>query len=188
MKKIIFAFSILISFTTTLQAQLFSKDQRFINAGIGLGSAYYYSGSTTTIPPVHASYEVGVTDKIGVGGLIGYTASGINENFLGNGAYSWQFSYLVLGARGAYHFLNNDKADVYAGLMLGYNVARAKFQTSDPDIRELYNEGTIRNVSAGGFTFGAYVGGRYMFSEKVGGFAELGYNISWLSLGATFKL
>jgi hypothetical protein len=40
----------------------------------------------------------------------------------------------------------------------------------------------------GGFAFGAFVGGRYMFSEKVGGFAELGYNISWLSLGATFKL
>ncbi|MFN9710539.1 MAG: hypothetical protein ACK55K_03935, partial [Bacteroidota bacterium] len=150
MKKIILTVFVLISSVSILNAQLFNKDQKFINAGIGLGSAYYYGGSTSSVPPIHASFEVGVTDKIGVGGLMGYAASRLNQNYFFDGAYTWRFSYLVLGARGAYHFLNNEKADLYAGLMLGYNIASSKFESSDPDVRELYNDGLIRNVSVGG--------------------------------------
>jgi hypothetical protein len=168
MKKIILTVWAVLVSAAMVQAQLFTKDQKFINAGFGLGSAYYYGGSTSSVPPVHASFEIGVTDKIGVGGLMGYAASRLNQNYFFDGSYTWRFSYLVLGARGAYHFLNNEKADVYAGLMLGYNIASTKFETNDPDIRELYNDGLIRNVSVGGFAFGAFVGGRYMFSEKVG--------------------
>jgi hypothetical protein len=189
MKKILLSCLFLFSFSVLLHAQQVTKGTKLLNLGIGLGSAYAYSGSTLTLPPVHASLEVGVADKISVGGLLGYTASKWNQTYLDGSKYSWNFSYLVFGARGSYHFLNNnDKADIYAGLMLGYNVASSKFSTNDPDIKDLYNRGLISNVSAGGFALGAHVGGRYMFSEKVGGFAELGYNISWLSLGATFKL
>jgi hypothetical protein len=187
-KKLLLSFTFIVLSASLVNAQLFNSKEKYLNAGFGLGSAYYYGASTSTIPPIHASFEVGVTDKIGVGGLIGYTASRLRQSYFLDGSYTWKFSYLVLGARGAYHFLSDDKADVYAGLMLGYNIAYSKFETNDPEIRDLYKDGIINNVSVGGLAFGAFVGGRYMFSENVGGFAELGYNISWLSLGATFRL
>lgn len=181
MKKIIASLMIFAAFSTVSYAQVFDKGAKFLHVGIGVGSPYAYSGSSVSLPPVHASFEVGITEKIGLGGLIGYTASKWDQNFFGD-AYSWKFTYLILGARGAYHFIDNDKADVYGGVMLGYNVASATFESSDPDLEALVSE-----PSVGGVAFGGFVGARYMFKENIGGFAELGYNISYLSVGATFK-
>lgn len=181
MKKLLTTLLMVLSIGAVSNAQVFDKGAKFVHVGIGVGSPYAYSGSSVTIPPVHASLEVGITEKIGIGGLVGYTASKWDQNYFG-GAYSWKFSYLIIGARGAYHFIDHEKADVYGGLMLGYNVASAKFESNDPDLEALVNE-----PDAGGVAFGGFVGARYMFKETIGGFAELGYNISYLSVGAVFK-
>jgi hypothetical protein len=181
MKKLIATLMMVASIGAVSNAQVFDKGAKFAHVGIGVGSPYAYSGSSVSIPPVHASLEVGITEKIGIGGLIGYTASTWDQNYFGD-AYSWKFTYLIIGARGAYHFIDNEKADVYGGLMLGYNVASAKFESADPDL-----EAEVGEPEVGGVAFGGYVGARYMFKENIGGFAELGYNISYLSIGATFK-
>lgn len=158
-------------------AQIFEEGGKYLHLGIGVGSAYAYSGSTMGVPPIHASLEVGVTDKIGVGGLIGYTSSKWEQTYIGD-KYSWNFSYLIIGARGAYHFYNEDKWDAYGGLMLGYNVASAKFESTDPDLEQYVTE-----PSVGGFALGAFVGARYGLGDSGAIFAELGYSIAWLSLG-----
>ncbi len=162
-------------------AQVFEEGAKFLHAGLGVGSPYAYSGSKMGVPPLHASFEMGVTDKIGVGGLIGYTSSTWDQAFFTTN-YSWKFSYLIIGARGAYHFLDHEKIDAYGGAMLGYNIASAKFESNDADLERLVTE-----PSVGGLAFGAFVGGRYMFSDNSGVFAELGYNIAWLSVGYTAK-
>lgn len=165
-------------------AQLFEEGNSYLHIGAGIGSPYAYSGSKMGVPPLHVSFEKAVSDRIGVGGLVGYTSSKWDQDFFGFGAgstyeYSWNFSYLIIGARGAYHFVDNDRFDAYGGLMLGYNIASAKFETNDPD----YTEGFFPEPSVGGVAFGAFVGGRYALGESSAIFAELGYNISWLSLG-----
>lgn len=182
MKKILSTMVAVVAMTLSTNAQLFDEDAKFFHVGIGVGSPYAYSGSDVSIPPVHASAEFAVSEKIGVGGLVGYTASKYDQAYFGD-SYSWKFTYLIVGARGAYHFLDSDKADVYVGAMLGYNIASAKFESTDPDLEEFVTE-----PSVGGVAFGGFVGGRYMFTEKLGGFAELGYNISWLSVGLAVKL
>lgn len=181
MKKIILSLLMFAAISTVSIAQVFDKGTKFLHAGIGVGSPYAYSGSAMSIPPIHASFEVGVTDKIGVGGLIGYTASKYDQALFSS-QFSWNFTYLIIGARGAYHFYQNDKADVYGGLMLGYNVASVNFESNNPDIRN-----SVPEPSVGGVAFGGFLGARYMFKENFGGFAELGYNISYLSVGAAFK-
>jgi len=182
MKKLFLTVMATIAIAAGANAQLFQEGSKMLHLGIGVGSPYVYSGSDLSIPPIHASFEYGIKEKIGIGGLIGYTASEYNTTFFSS-SYSWKFSYLVIGARGAYHFLNNEKMDAYAGLMLAYNSASAKFESSDPDLERLVSE-----PSVGGVTLGAFLGGRYMFNEKIGAFAELGYNISWLSVGLNVKL
>lgn len=179
MKKVLFIIALISSINTFAQ---FGEGSTRLHFGIGFGSPYAYSGSSSTIPPIHMSFEKGITDKIGVGGLIGYTASKYEQSFLGD-SYSWKFTYLLIGARGAYHFKTDDKMDLYGGAMLGYNVASAKFESTDPDLEAFVTEPTV-----GGIAFGAFLGGRYNFNDKVAGFAELGYNIAWISAGVCLNL
>lgn len=187
-KKLLVA-GVLAGFTgLQANAQVFEEGAKFLHVGIGVGSPYAYSGSKMGVPPVHASFEVGVTDKIGVGGLVGYTSSKWDQSTVwGIGSqynYEWNFSYLIIGARGAYHFVENDKWDAYAGLMLGYNVASAKWKTNDPN----WKEGALWvEPKVGGVAFGAFGGARYAFSQSSAVFAELGYNVAWLSVGYCAK-
>ncbi len=170
----------------SVNAQVFEQGAKFLHVGIGVGSPYIYSGSKMGVPPVHASFEAAVSDKIGVGGLVGYTSAKWDQTGFGWSTkynYSWNFTYLIVGARGAYHFVENDKWDAYAGLMLGYNVASAKFKTNDPD----YDQSFLVEPSVGGVAFGAYGGARYAFSGSSAIFAELGYNIGWISVGYCAK-
>lgn len=180
MKKLIALAAIFISIATS--AQEFGQGSQRLHLGIGVGSPYAFSGSTSTIPPVHVSFEQGVTDKIGIGGILGYTSSKYEQNFIGT-EYSWNFTYLLVGARGSYHFLTTDKYDVYGGAMLGYNIASAKFESNNSALESFITEPTV-----GGLAFGAFAGGRYNFNEKVAAFGEIGYNIAWLSVGVCLNL
>lgn len=163
-------------------AQSFRQGSTRVHAGIGVGSPYAYSGSKMDVPPIHASFEIGIKEKIGVGGLIGYTSSSIEEALFGS-SYSWEFSYLIVGARGAYHFLTDEKMDLYGGVMLGYNIAGAKFESNDAAMNSLVSE-----PSVGGVTYGFFAGGRYNVKDDLAVFAELGYSISWLSAGVCFNI
>ncbi|MBP8823586.1 MAG: hypothetical protein KBH07_08085 [Flavobacteriales bacterium] len=181
-KKLLVAAVVAGSAGIQASAQVFEEGAKFLHVGVGFGSPYAYSGSKMGVPPVHASFEMGVSDKIGVGGLVGYTSSKWDYNSFGwsnQYNYNWNFSYLVIGARGAYHFVDDDKWDAYGGLMLGYNVASAKWETDDPN----YNSALLVEPKVGGVAFGGFLGGRMALGESSALFAELGYNIAWISAG-----
>jgi hypothetical protein len=165
-----------------LQGQTFENGGKYVHAGVGFGSGYIYTGSRIGVPPIHVSYEQGINDRFGVGGLIGFTSSRY-ESMLINDKYTWRFSYLVLGARGAYHFTEIDQADVYAGAMLGYNIASSRFESTNAGLNSSLNDPKI-----GGLVYGAYVGARYELNNDLTLFGELGYSIAYLNLGVCFKL
>ncbi|MFM9056275.1 MAG: hypothetical protein ACKOQY_06250 [Bacteroidota bacterium] len=176
MKRIFLTAIACLAFVGMSFGQLFNEEASFYHIGLGVGSPYVYSGSSLTVPPIHGSFEIAVSDRIGVGGLIGYTAS--REKF-GIGSRDW--SYFILGARGAYHFLEHEHFDAYGGLMLAYNIASSRFNLTDSNAKE------PTAPTASGIFLGAFVGGRYQFNKKLGAFAELGYNISWLSVGLSYR-
>lgn len=43
------------------------------------------------------------------------------------------------------------------------------------------------NIFDNSIFFGVHAGARYLFSDHVGAFAEVGYGVAALKLGATFK-
>ncbi len=49
------------------EAQIFEQGSKFVNLGFGVGAGYSGSGLTTSLPPISASFESGITDKIGGG-------------------------------------------------------------------------------------------------------------------------
>lgn len=179
MKKALFSLIIaVVGFSVHINAQSnvsFDKATSCLHAGIGFGGRFY-SGSVT-LPPLSVSYEKAVTDKISAGGIVGYSGSQYTYKF-GGSAYKWKYSYLLIGARGNYHFATAEKFDPYGGLTLGYNIVGVK------------SPGQIQGYSAKGsaLLFGGQVGTNYYFSANMGAFAELGYGIGVLTIGATFKL
>ena len=172
MKRVVMIL-MLVAVSELAFGQAHTAGTKNLNVGVGLGNVI--ATGDGLVPPIGASFEVGIKDNISVGGYFGYTAS---EQQIGVG--SWKYTYMIVGARGAYHrdFLDNDKLDTYGGLLLGYNIASVKWE----------DNGNLATPSAGGFTYSFFIGGRYAFTDSLGAFAELGYGISWLQLGVNLKL
>jgi hypothetical protein len=153
------------------------KGEAVIQAGIGLGYPGLYGSSG--MPPIFASLDYCIEPKFTVGGIVGYTTSSYGE-----ADYKWTFTYIIIGARGAYHFLENQKnLDAYAGLTLGYNIVSNSF--SGPGGAAYHGF-----YSAGGsyMHFGVFVGGRYYFTPRLAAVAELGYDIGFVKIGLAYKL
>ncbi len=150
----------LISFN--VDAQSFMKGTKTVNLGVGVG---YGLG-------VLASAEVGVTDAISAGIVVG----GSRRSYFGYGV-----TYVVAGARASYHFgkilsdagVNVDKLDPYLGLTGGFRSVK-------------YDNSWGGYSGAGtGLMLGGYAGVRYQLKESLGVFVEGGSPLS--SAGITFK-
>lgn len=172
MKKVLLGFLLMgavVTFTVSNAQAQFQKSDKILNIGIGVNS-YYGAGI-----PLGASLEVGVTDDISAGGEFDF-ASG------NQGSLNWGYSSYYVGARGSYHLskilnLNSDKFDVYAGLGLGYR----GFKWKDSSYGFGYSYGS-------GINLNYFAGGRYGFTDKLGGFVELGYiGLSNAKLGVSLK-
>lgn len=158
----------------------FDKGTVIVNGAVGLFSPYYLTGSSMTIPPIILGAEYGITPKIGIGVSVGFTGS----TYKFSDIYRLEYTYIVPQVRGAYHFINRDKLDIYAGLSVGYSIVNYQYVVlasstiTDPNVGR----------SLGGFAPGIFIGGRYYLTNQLAIFAEAGYNISFISLGVTFRI
>ena len=167
MKKffaIIALFSLSLLTTQSFAQMSIDKGTKFVNLGIGVGG-FGYGGIG-----FNAAGDLGVAKNITVGVQAGYRSVSVFTGFNAN--------YLDLGVRGAYHFneliKTPENVDLYAGLALSYvNVSTSYggYGGSGSGIYPLF-----------------FAGGRYLFSDKLGAFAEFGSNVQTLRAGVTFKL
>ncbi|MBF9219822.1 hypothetical protein [Hymenobacter ruricola] len=164
----------------TVSDRSFGKGSSALNLGVGFGLGYNYTtgGNTTQTPALSLSYMYGVGNAgpgaISVGGAVGYKSITWKD---GGESATWRNIYV--GARGAFHYgFHNPRLDAYAGLGLGLRVvsysdnysAAAGLNTSST------SSGSQAEVSS-------FIGARYFFSDKIGAFAELGNDTSYLKLG-----
>ncbi len=182
MKKLILLFVAIVFSLTQMLAQesTFAKGDKVLNLGIGFGGRYSGSGMTTSVPPLGASFEVGVKDgvlekgSIGVGGMLAYSAH--KWEYAG---WGYKYSSIVIGARGSFHYPLVDKLDTYTGLLIGYDISTAtEYGTAT---------GYDYNSSYGGFTYAWFVGARYYFSDAFAAFAELGVGVTIFNVGVALK-
>jgi hypothetical protein len=179
-----FQFSLLLCIMTfAAKAQMFNEGKIVAQVGIGVASPYYYSGSDGLFPPIHFSAEYGIDDKIGVGGIFGYAASRYKHSDF-RGTYSYRLVYRVFGARGSYHFYNTEDMDIYAGGMLGVNISNSTLT----ETTGVYNTQVNDKPSSGGIVLGAYAGMRYRLNKNLSAFGEVGYSVSWVSLGVALGI
>jgi hypothetical protein len=161
MKKTFLIIVVLIAQYNISLAQngAFRKGDKLLNLGIGVNS--YYDGGI----PVGASFEVGITDAVSVGGNIDYFSRSY-------GYYSndYKYSILYLGGRGSYHFnkllrIRDPKVDLYAGAVLGYRIF---------SWRDNYSGNGLNNTYSSGLYLGGFAGAKYYFNKGFGVFAEVG--------------
>lgn len=156
---------------------VFHKGSNVVNLGVGFGLGEALVGSNvSSMPALSASYTRGVAQvgpgTISVGGLVGYKS------------YRWNYStdkatwrHYFVGARGAYHYsFDQPKLDAYAGVGLGFHTAS-------------YAGSQSASASSTGsqLELSGYIGARYFFTNAIGGFAELGYDMSLLKVGVSAR-
>lgn len=192
MKKIrlFFAVIVLLAFPGTVMSQAFDMGDNVLSGMLGIGGHYgIYSSYTTVTPGFGISYEHGLqveagSGVIGVGGYVGYKSLGYKKAYLGNYVYDYRWTYIIVGARGAYHYdlFGVEELDTYGGLMFAANILSTEDKSTYPSgYDDLVTGNTYPSVTL-------FVGGRYYFTESIGGLMEIGYGISYLSFGLSFKL
>jgi len=169
-----------VVFSLSIQAQhVFDKGSLMFNAGIGGLSADGW------IPSINFSGEYGVipTGDIGLvsfGGIVAYKYSTWSTSIIVD---DYNYHQFVMGPRAAWHIhaFESDKWDAYGGVGGGIRIwTQYKWDQSTSDLVK------TGKVSPYGEVF---VGGRMMFKEKFGLFAEVGYGtLSAIKFGITFGM
>ncbi|NBV90592.1 MAG: hypothetical protein EBR91_00280 [Flavobacteriia bacterium] len=179
----------------TIQAQEFSRGDNYMQLGYGFGLGYgrllnayqaYDGYKFSGFGPVNFNYERAVTDHIGIGLSLSYSTYGAKwiDQTGSTYNYSYRWNTLAIMARGAYHFsVRNDKVDPYLGVGIGFLKYGYKWTSTDPNFNE------ANNLIALGTPIGyQFLGGiRYMFSDNVGGFVEVGYGLAVANFGLAVK-
>ena len=162
----------------------FGVGTNVLNVGIGLGNRYgygtgFFGGSSSVSPAISVSFERGIVPLgpgvLGVGVFAGYQGARYD---LGGGD-EWKYTDIIVTLRGAFHYPVLPQLDAYGGLGLGLRHAGVSFEGS--------GLGGVGGASANELAAGVFVGGRYFFNERLGAFAELGYDQTYLKAGLAAK-
>lgn len=180
MKKFLLLFLLFVSFSSGSlfsQKPAFFKGDAILNLGLGIYSTLfngtYYEGK---IPPLSAVIEFGVTDHIlekgvvGVGPYIGY--SYYKYEYMDGGEKYYNH---IIGVKGNFHYPLVDNLDTYTGFLVGYLFLSAK------EFGE--SSGEIYEAPSSRIAWSWVIGTRYYIAENFGLMAELGYGISYFTVG-----
>jgi hypothetical protein len=140
-----------------------------------IGGPYVYAGSGFSFT-LGVTGEYAFSDEISGGGYLAFTRWDY-----GYGSGDIGYNFVDFGVRASYHFakllkVSNKKFDPYAGASLGFN-------SSKNDYNGAYND-----IYDGGVRGGLYAGARYFWKPNMGVFGEVGFGLTVLSGGITFKL
>lgn len=176
----------------------FDENSHIINLGVGFGNVSKRWGNRRFIyvatPEISLSYEQPWKEKLGpgflgVGAYVGFQAAREKYEYFHNNSNYYnenKWNYFSLAGRAAYHWdvLNSEKAELYAGVILGLGFQTYSYYSSDPNDRysNRINEAAIWPA------YSVFVGGRYYFSNNIGCFFEAGYGISFARAGLSFKM
>lgn len=182
---------LIISLLIATNTKVFSQDNfvegtNMINVGLGLGDLYYngfVGANLSSTPAITLSLDHGlkkveeIQGTIGIGGIVGFQSATFRTTYTRE-----HWNNFIIAPRGTYHagFLNTQQFDLYGGIMIGVRIESYTFSSTNGSV-DLGNYGGVYP------TGGAFVGGAWYFVSTAGLFAEIGYDVSYIKIGFTFK-
>src|SRR5690606_36972781 len=107
-----------------------------------------------TLPSISMSGDYALNENITVGGMLGYFGSkDVMPTFFGD--YEFKYSYMIIAARGTYHYDFIENIETYGGVLLGYNIANSSIEAPSGAPQTA----TPVAASAGGIALGLFAGG-----------------------------
>ncbi|RPJ04951.1 MAG: hypothetical protein EHM28_13080 [Spirochaetaceae bacterium] len=193
MKKILFACAVMILFfSAQLAVAQTAKKSMDDNIGVvflGIGLGFPAMEGDMGIPPLVAGFDWYIKFDpmvpISFGAVFGYAGStySLSNPLPPPESYDFDYSYLLIGVRAAYHFtqlIKVENLDVYAGVLLGYYIVNVDEPSGFPV--------ALYDPSANTIGFGVFGGARYYFTDMFGAFAEVGYSFGYISVGGILRL
>ncbi len=190
MKKSALVLFALFAFTFsnhTLAQDNFDKGTGVAQFTIGfpqvLGTGSFYK---TRIPAMAVAYDHCIVDglingnaSIGIGGLFGIAGSKSTYNF-GNGDYGYNYTYILFGARGTFHYHWIDDLDTYAGVLIGGYAVNSEYYGPNAPFG-------FAGADGGGTLAGGFVGAKYYFNDNLSVLGEVGYGIAIVNVGLGYR-
>ncbi len=142
----------------------------------------------TRIPAMAIAYDHCFFDdlidgnaSVGIGGILGIAGSKFtNAGFFGTGTYSYNYTYILFGARGTFHYQLVDDLDTYAGVLVGGYGVNASYEGPS-------GVANVPGADGGAPIAGGFVGARYFFNDNLAVMGEVGYGIAILNVGLAYR-
>ncbi|MFT5166391.1 MAG: hypothetical protein ACI8P3_001622 [Saprospiraceae bacterium] len=165
----------------------FRKGDLTYNIGIGLMPSFRGKNLKNPVPPISIVFNYRPVNNVTTGFYLGYS---LTESTLtkenGSRAPSVKKirnSFYILGLRAEGHYIRG-RADFYGGAMLAYNFSDIGTNLSGKD--DFQTNIRVENY-ADVVTWSGHVGVKYLISKHIGFFTEIGYGVSLITIGTTFK-
>ena len=146
-----------------------------LNGGVGFFSVFatnQLAGYRAEIPPLYICGEYAFSDGMSAGVYIAYST--FNQT-----AQNAKIDAYLAGPRLCYRIYVNETIDVYASLLFGIvGLSARTIDTNRP----------IQLQQAYAPFYGTMVGARYYFTSNLGVNAELGWGLTLVNLGVTYKI
>lgn len=193
MRRIFLIISI-FSISKLALAQEMTPGTNFLSIGIGPSVNYwnlYHSGGTPAFKvTLDRGFKQAGPGTITLGASLGFFSKYYKSTYYDNGfAYSYKSTWTFVSSvfRAGYYY-NLEEADiqdlnVYGGVGLGLLYEGYKYTHTGPN-----HPGFIRDDAGMHFLMNFYLGANYFLSPKTAIYVEFGYDITYATLGLTFKL
>ncbi|MCA6364801.1 MAG: hypothetical protein IM638_17335 [Bacteroidetes bacterium] len=189
MKTVVTIFMLALGTLLHAQASPYEVGTNVVSLGVGVGSSWGFNSARQT-PAFNLQYERGIAQLgpgvLSLGGYLGYKGFSYRYNYPNGFYYEQNWRYTIFGVRAAWHLqeldgLNLEKWDLYGGIMIGFNNVGYTYKDNDP----AFDYSSNNYGSSVGWS--SFLGARYFLSEKFALQGELGYGISYLSVGLAYK-
>jgi hypothetical protein len=184
---------LLTSFRLTAQTQFSNPGRLNFSTGIGLLPSYMKDSRVSNSLPVHFMLGYRVSKKFNLKAFAGFAAATSDPRSFGDGfsTYLENKSWSV-GIRGELRHEFLQRLEVYGGAMLGYYAVNIKeYNSSTGELyKRIEDAPTPYNPKASNvkLMYSAFVGTSYFIRKGIGVYGELGYGISLVNIGVTFRI
>ncbi|PKP20101.1 MAG: hypothetical protein CVU05_09805 [Bacteroidetes bacterium HGW-Bacteroidetes-21] len=169
----------------------------FFTIGIG-PSNNYTSYRTNTSPAIRLTYDKGFKEigpgTLTLGGVLGGFTRKLDGKYFSTSdltwySYKWRFSEMIAAFRVGYYYnfgdLDIKELNAYAGIAVG---ARFEFLSESHDGPALPRDYFVPANNYVNFHMAGFLGVNYFITPNMAIFTEFGYDISYFTLGLTFKM